>query len=280
MSQSPVTEGEFPTGPELMLWRPGVNRRRLRWCAILRSLVRTIAATTIVVIGLVGLATHELSGTRAWLVIIVVIVIVGVCAVCTVVDYRCAEYDHQHRKCRPCTLEAVRGEFFYRVGEFREFAPVTVDSVHRIIAAVERVHSSSAAVWINVQQLHDVHQVAWDALYLLDRTRTLRNVLIDPRSAECEELRRVRSYLAEVDEAVDRVLTYLLQAELLVTSWERKLAELELMAQLRTELSRVPPETIAVCLQRAEAIPERIFAYITAARDVTHAGPFEWEARS
>jgi hypothetical protein len=152
-----------------------------------------------------------------------------------------------------------------------------MDSIRRVIVAVERVHSSPATVWLSAQQLRDVHQVAWDALRLVDQTRSLREVLTDPRCAEFDELALVRSYLIETDEAVDRVLTCLLQAELLVTSWERKLAEIDLLAQLRLELSRVSNETIAATLRRAESVPESIFAYITAARDLTDAGPFVWE---
>jgi hypothetical protein len=277
MSQSPVTEGEFSTGPELMLWRPGLNRRRLRWRATLRSLLRTFAAAAIVGIGLAALATREVSGPLVWSLIIFAIVLTGISAVGTVVNFRCADYDHQHR---PCPLESTPGEFFYRTGDFRDLPLSTMDAVCRVIAAVQRVHRSTAAVWLSAQQLRDVHQVAWGALRLVDRTSTLRDVLTDPRCAKFDELAFVRSYLIETDEAVDRVLTCLLQVELLVTSWERKLAEIDLLAQLRIKLSQVPRETIAATLNRAESVPESVFAYITAARDLTDAGPFDWERPS
>jgi len=273
MSQSPVTEGEFPTGPELMLWRPGLNRSRLRWRVVWWPVLRTLIAAALAGAVLVALVTHVLP-PEFWLMVFVSVMLTGASAVPAVVDYRCAEYDHQHR---PCSLERRSGEFFYRMGDFYEVPGFTLDCVRRIVAAVRRVHLSPDATWLNPQQLHDIHQMAWDTLHMLYRTQVLRVALADPRCVQFDEVARARLHLAKVDDVVERVLTSLLQAELLVTSWERKLDDADLQGQLREELNRATWETIATTLHQADAVPEGIFAYVTAARDLTNAGPFDWE---
>lgn len=283
MSQSPIIEGEFPAGPELMLWRPGVDRRWLRWRATLWPVLRTLGAAALGVVAFALLITGAAPG-GFWPMVPVAVLLTGLSVVGVVVEFRCAEYDHRHRRGKPCRLETDPGAFFYRSGDFRDLPTSTTDSIHRIIAAVAKVHSSPAAAWLAPQQLRDVHRVAWDALGLLDRTRTLRDVLATQRCTPFDELTLVRSFLTDVDVAVDRVLTCLLQAELLVTAWEQKLVEIDQRAQLRAELNGLrlatPLAAIGATVQRAEAIPESMFAYITAARDLTNSGPFDWEQPS
>lgn len=273
MSQSPVSEGEFPTGPELMLWRPGLDLRRLRRRTVLWPALRTFAAAALGEIGIAALVTDEVP-REFWLMIPLSIVLTGASAVAAAVDYRCVEYDHQHR---PCWLERSPGRFFYRMGDFPTLPPATLDHLRRIITAVHRIHLSPAATWLNPQQLHDIHQMAWGTSHILYRTQALRDVLVDPRCTQFVEAAHARSQLATVDDVVERVLTSLLQAELLVTSWEQKLADMDLLGRLRKELNQATWETIVLTRQQADAVPEGAFAYVTAARDVTSTGPFDWE---
>jgi hypothetical protein len=283
MSQSAIIEGEFPAGPELMLWRPDVNHRWLRWRAILWPVLRTLLAAALGVAAFAVLLTGAAPGSF-WPMVPVAGLLTGLSAVCVVVEFRCAEYDHRHRRGKPCRLETEPGAFFYRAGDFCDLPTSTTGSVHRIIAAVAKVHSSPAAAWLAPQQLRDVHRVAWDVLCLVDRTRTLRDVLTNKQCTAFDEIALVRSFVTDVDVAVDRVLTCLLQAELLVTAWEQKLVEIDQRAQLRAELNAIrlatPLAAIGATVQKAEVIPESMFAYITAARDLTNSGPFDWERLS
>lgn len=274
MGESPVIEGEFRTGSELMLWRPGVDRDRLRWRAMWTCLFSAPG-----IYAVLGAAAAMYDVQRiGWWVICLGVLVVSASVLSIWVSYRCVDYDHQHGHDKPCFLDKVRGEYFYRRSDFHDLSPSMVHTAGRIVAAVRDVHVSPASAWLDPQQLRDIHRVAWDALRSLDRTRTLRGVIRDPRCAALsDDLSRAQSRLAEVDDALDNILSYLHQAVLLVRAWEQKLTEAEVRARLRAELDNVPHDMIAATLRRAELVPENIFAYITAARDLTNAGHFEWE---
>ncbi len=274
MGESPVIEGEFRTGSELMLWRPGVDRARLRWRAMWTCLFSGPGIYAVLGAAVIMHGVQRIG----WWVICLGVLVVCASALSIWVNYRCVDYDHQHGHDKSCFLDKVRGEYFYRRGDFLYLPASMVHSVDRIIAAVRDVHASPASAWLDPQQLRDIHRVAWDALRSLDRTRTLRYVMNDPRCAALwDDLSHAQSRLAEVDDALDTILSYLHQAVLLVQAWEQKLTEAEVRTRLRAELDNVPHDMIAVTLRRAESVPESLFAYITAARDLTNSGPFEWE---
>ncbi|MPZ79670.1 MAG: hypothetical protein GEV28_04430 [Actinophytocola sp.] len=273
-----MIEGEFPTGTELMLWRPGLDRARLRRRALRASLVSTPAAYAVLGVALLILGASAAPRQVGWLCLIVGVLAAGVGVVGLWVNYRCVDYDHQHGPNKSCLLDKVNGEYFYSVSDFHDQPPSIVYSVGRIIATVRDVYASPVIVWLDPQQVHEIHRVAWDALRALDRTRTLRRVMDDPLcDAFPDDLLHAHSRLAVVDDTLDGILNYLHQAVLLVQAWEQKLAETEVRARLRAELDNIPHDTIAATLRRAESLPESIFAYITAARDLTNAGSFEWE---
>jgi hypothetical protein len=275
MVGSPVSEGQFQTGAELMLWRPGLNHAKVRRCALAAALsssasVHVALGAVVIVVG-IG-AVPALIG---WLCLFGGSLALGLNVLKISVDYRCMDFDHQHDS---CFLDKVRGEFFYRAGDFADLGPPIAHTVERIMDSVREVHASPAAAWVDPQQVHDVHQVAWNAVHILDQTRTLRGVVNDPSSgATAGDLTSARSQLAVVDDAVEAINNYLRQAVLLTQAWERKLTEIDLGDRLRSELDSVPHHTIDATLRRAESLPEAIFIYITAARDLTDAGPFEWE---
>lgn len=289
MNQSPVSNGEFYSGTELMLWRPGMNRRWLRWRTVRRSLLRTMIAAALASVELAMLTAHDDPTGVGWALLTFVAIVTVASGVGVAVDYHCAEYDHQHRPDKPCFLEVVPGKYFYRASDFHGYPPSTVESVHRIITVVRTVHTSPAAGWLASRHLREVHQVAWEALRTLDASRPLRSTiasahgeaLAGPRPADVDglanDLKAARSCVAAVDNAVDQIMTYLLQTELLVTSWEQKLADVEVRARLRTTLDWIPQNAGAITLHRAETVTESIFACITAARDLTDAGRFVWE---
>ena len=274
MGESPVIEGEFRTGSELMLWRPGVERARLRWRAMWTCLFSVPGICAVLGAAVIMHGVQRIG----WWVICLGVLVVCASVLSIWVNYRCVDHDHQHRHDKPCFLDKVRGEYFYRRSDFHDLPPSTVHSVDRIIAAVRDIHISPANAWLDPQQLRDIHRVAWDTLQALDRTRTLRTVMDDPRCAALsDDLIHAQSRLAEVDDALGHILNDLHQAVLLVQAWEQKLAETEVRARLHAELDNLPHGMIAATLRRAESVPANIFAYITAARDITNAGPFAWE---
>jgi hypothetical protein len=275
MIGSPVSEGQFRNGTELMLWRPGLNHATMRRRALAAALSSSSSAHVALGAVLIVVGVGAVPALIGWLCLFGGSLAVGLNVLKISVDYRCMDFDHQHDR---CFLDEVRGEFFYRAGDFADLGPSIAHAVEYIIASVREVHTSPAAAWLGPQQVHDVHQVAWNAVHILDQTRTLRGVVNDPPGgAAAGDLTSAQSQLALIDDTVDAINSYLRQAVLLTQAWERKLAEIDLGARLRTELDSVPHHTIDATLRRAESVPEAIFTHITAARDLTDAGPFAWE---
>lgn len=277
MNGSPVTEGQFRTGTALMLWRPGLDYNTMRRRALAESLassasIHVLLGTVVVVMGIAAVPTPI-----GWLCLIGGTLAVGINVLRISVDYRYIDTDHQHA---PCFLEQVRGEFFYNTHDFVDLEPRVAHSVHRIVDAVHTVHTGPAAAWLGSQQLHDIHQVAWDVLDTVAKTRSLRDVVSGSAAGTAgTDLTLARSQLAKVDDAVEAIDAYLCQAVILVQSWEVKLTEIDLRDRLRLELETAPHDTIDAALRRAQSVPEAVFYYITAACDLTDAGRFDWETR-
>lgn len=277
MNGSPVTEGQFRTGTALMLWRPGLDYNTVRRRALAESLsssasIHVLLGTAVVVMGVAVVPTPI-----GWLCLLGGTLAVGINVLRISVDYRYVHTDHQHA---PCFLEHVRGEFFYNTHDFVDLEPRVAHSVNRIIDAVHTVHTSPAATWLGAQQLHDIHQVAWDVVDTVAKTRSLRDVVSESSTRTAgTDLMFARSQLATVDDAIEAIDTYICQAVMLAQSWEVKLTEIDLRDRLRVELETTPHHTINGALRRAQSVPEAVFSHITAARDLTDAGRFAWETR-
>jgi hypothetical protein len=279
MTEFPVLEGEFQAGTELMLWRPGVDRTRLRRRAMWTRLLHKPAMCAGFGAGAIVLGADSVPQWIGLLLVFVGLIALGVSLLNLWITYRCADYDHLHGFDRPCYLDKDRGRYFYSRSDFTDLPPPTVDSVDAIITAVRDAYASPSVTWLAPQQLRDIHSVAWGALRALDQTRGLRLVLDgQPFDTPADDLvQAAQSHVAEIDEAVSRVLACLQHAVALVHAWEQKLSEAQVRAYLSAELTKLPPQATEVILRRAETLPENVFAYITAARDITNAGPFEWE---
>jgi hypothetical protein len=272
----PVTEGEFPTGTELMLWRPGIDRRRLRDQAFSAAVFSSSAIWVLLGIALLAICTLPLQDK--WTSSFVAVLIVAGYAVAVWVNYQCADYDHRHRPGKPCFLDRTRGEYHYHRGDFDDLPESVVCSANAIITTVHAIYASPAVTWLEPRRLHEIHRVAWNALSGLDQSRGLRKLVNDTRcQAISGDLVDARARLSLIDVTSDGILDCLQQVALLVHSWEQKLVESGLRSQLRAEVDNVPAVAMASTLHRAESLTEGVFAYVTAARDVTNAGPFAWE---
>ncbi|SDJ02108.1 hypothetical protein SAMN05192558_10487 [Actinokineospora alba] len=277
MNGSPVTEGQFRAGAALMLWRPGLDYNMVRRRALAESVsssssIHVVLGTAVVVMGVSVIPT-----AIGWLCLLGGALAVGINVLRISVDYRYMDTDHQHAS---CFLEQVCGEFFYHTHDFVGLEPRVAHSVHRIIDSVHSMHTSSAAVWLSAQQLHDIHQVAWDAVETVAKTRRLRVIVADsPACAAGIDLTLARSQLAKVDDTVGEIEAYICEAVMLMQSWELKLIEIDLRDRLRIELESGPYHTLHAALRRAQSLPEAVFSHITAARDLTDAGRFDWETK-
>ncbi len=213
----PVIEGEFPTGPELMLWRPGIDRTRLRRRALCAG-----PFFPRVVLGFMLIATGAVPGHVNWLVLAVGVLLLASSVLAVWIDYQCADYDHQHGPTKPCFFDRTRGKYYYHPSDFRDLPPSTVHSVNRIIIAVRDVHASPASAWLDPHDVREIHHVAWIALRALDRTCSLRILVNDPRyQAIPDDLAGAHACLTMVDDTIDGIVDHLDQVRFLVHAWEQ-----------------------------------------------------------
>jgi hypothetical protein len=195
------------------------------------------------------------------------------------INYLYFDRDHRHGRNKQCFLERVRGAYFYRPTDFIELGPSTVDTASRIATALRDAHSSPATAWLDPQHLRNLHNIAWHALTIVDRSRSLREVVNQGKrnGTDNDLVRAGEDNLTSLDSAMDAILTSLLNAVALVQAWSQKLADSEHRTRLHAELCDFPRDAITATVRAAESMLDGIFAYITAARDVTHTGPFNWE---
>jgi hypothetical protein len=272
MIESPVSWGEFAAGSDLMLWRPGIDRRRIRWRAMVTVRHATTAGYAVLGTVAIILGAHATSRPFWWVMVLVGIVLVAGSVVVLAVQYHCADCDHRHGGAT-CVLCRERSRFFYRRGDVADLPPPLVDAVDQLFTSVHSVHASRAAQWLAPEHLRDIHQMAWNAVTVIDRTRDLHTARSDPACVGCLDADDEHP-LTMVDDVLDRVLSCLDQVVLLVRVWEHKLSCANL---LNTALPDTLADIVADTGRQADALPEAVFAYITAARDVTNAGPFPWE---
>lgn len=273
----PVNEGCFSDGIETMLWNPSLNRARLRRLAARASV---LSMPTLGVPAGIGIAVVLLrsGGTIVTGLLAVLSVLVAIASVANiVVHYRCFAEDHTHGPDKPCHLDRVPGEFFYRAKDFTDLPAPVACAAGGIIDAVGYIHANPAAAWLDHQHLSEIHQVAWNTLRCLDNTRTARRLVQDAREdAELADLvHTTRTALAAIDHGVLDVLTHLLHSVELTRAWASKLQHVSARTRLLAALDHLA--SIEHTVRAAVAVPQTTFAYVTAARDVLAAGPFAWE---
>lgn len=281
---TPVRTALFPDGPDSLLLNPDVPERRWR-----RERARAVLRSRTVLIGLAWAGLMVLAvlavaaGSTAAAVLALCVDIVAATA-CLLVGWRSATgglTDHRHGPGRRCRLDRVRGEFFFRSRDFTGLG-TTGDAVRTLIAGVDELHRSPARPWIDPDLPREVHRVVWQALCCLDRTRAARSLARDladdPDSAAGELAAAARAAVTVVDDALDEVVRHVHGCLVLTREWEAKLRHSELAARTEGTLAALPGEReVQRVAQAAEALPQSVFASITAARDLTGAGEFPWE---
>jgi hypothetical protein len=121
--------------------------------------------------------------------------------------------------------------------------------------------------------------VAWETLCCLDRTRTARALADrlhdEPDAADLAAA--VDEAVEVIDKALADVLFHLRGCLMLTQAWEAKLRHADLHTRTDAALDSLRESQATRVAAAAEPLPQNVFAYVTAARDVTDTGPFPWE---
>ncbi|MFE3170110.1 hypothetical protein ACFXI3_00630 [Amycolatopsis sp. NPDC059235] len=278
-SAGPVRTATFPDGPDSVLLNPDISDSRLRGERVRTALSREIVLTCLG--GALGTAVALIVGLN------VVLVCVGVVisGLSVVAGLDCAARlmtDHRHDAAHPCRLDRVRGEFFFRSRDFSELGEA-YHAARILIAGVDELHRSPARAWIDPTVPHKVHQLVWQALCCLDRTRAARSLAdeLAADSAAGDLAVAARRSVGVVDGALREVVQHVNACLVLIREWEAKLQRSDLVSLTDRTLAALPADADVRRLSEfAEMLPQNIFAYVTAARDVLGAGAFPWEQHS
>lgn len=279
VTSSPVAIGEFDDGSDAMLWHPHLSRARWR-----RETLRAALPARVVLCGLLGVAfvAEGIAGHTGLAAVLTAglgVLAVGSATVAAVVNAACFDTDHAHDRHRPCRLEQRPGEFFYRTKDFLTLGTGVHDTVAGVLDAVHQLHSTPARAWLHPDLPREAHLVAWEVLCCLDRTRTARAVADQLRGDhEAGELAaRANDAITVIDQALAEVLRHLRHCVALAQAWTTKLRHADLETRVQDTLVSLGDAGAARIAADAEVLPQNVFAFVTAARDVTGTGPFPWE---
>ncbi|GAB2790657.1 hypothetical protein [Amycolatopsis magusensis] len=277
----PVHAATFLDGPDSMLLNPDIPESQWRGERVRAGLRPRTVLTGLASVALAALAAASGSGFAAVLSSGAGILTVGASLVAGWYSAARMLIDHRHGPGSPCRLDRVRGEFFFRGRDFADLGTASY-AVRTLIAGVGELHRSPAREWIDPGVPREVHAVVWQALCCLDRTRAARTLAgelaADPDAAVGELAAAAREAVTVIDDAVNEVVRHLHGCLVLTRAWEAKLRHTALSTRTDHILAAVPdPAEVRRLSEAAEALPQNVFAYITAARDITGAGTFPWE---
>jgi hypothetical protein len=278
----PVTSGLFPDGTDLLIWNPQLPSRRWRREAVRASIDGKSMRWGAYGVAAVGLGLGPASGIAAALLILFGLAWLGLAAARLVIFSSNWEIEHDHPKGKRCRLERRPGEFFYRKRDFADLGPRVASAVAYLIDAVSYLHRTPARSWLDPELPDRVHRVVWEALSCVDRTRAAR-VLAQKLTAESDEeelAAAARLAIGTLDEALDELVAHLRACVTLTVAWEQKLRHADLADRVETTVQALQEIPLRSAADDAAELPPAVFAWLTAARDLTDAGPFAWELLS
>lgn len=271
-----LTEGDFADGPDVMLWNPALAANHWRREAIRAFVSR--CCTTPFVVGLVVLALGIRIAESIPGALMVggagALVLSCLCDAATTVI--CLDIDHTHSRCR---LERSPGEFFFRCRDFADLGPRAHHAATRLIDLTGDLHSTAVRGWLASGLDEEAHQLVWEALIRLDRSRTARQkaTQLAEVPGESELASAVTAAVEELDDELDELVFQLQSCVTLSRAWELKLRHAELAEHAVAVQDELQAASTSEVTALAEELPRSVFAYVTAARDLTAAGPFPWE---
>ncbi|MFE5565051.1 hypothetical protein ACFQ68_08670 [Amycolatopsis japonica] len=273
---SPVLDGVFPDGPDILLLNPVVTarqwrRRQILATAHLRTVLKGLACVTAVVIAIV--VGHGFAGKFIAAVLVLIPVLAGCCAAGAIRAYEGLHDDAPHT--------GLRRGYGWRSRDFADLGSESAGLVRELLAGVDELHRTPARAWIDPALPGEAHRVVWEALCCLDRSRDARalaeELATDPEAGEDLSI-AARQAVTTIDHGLGEVARHLRGCLLLTRAWERKLRRTDLTHRTGHVLAALPGRDQLRCLTgAAEALPQNVFAYVTAARDLARAGEFPWE---
>ncbi|WP_020499953.1 hypothetical protein [Sciscionella marina] len=275
---SPVARAPFADGADRLVWNPHLSpahRRRARWRALAHGevLITALAGASLVTAGIT-------APTGAAVLVFVLGGWTLLLAGLTAFDKARPEaLAPRHAHGRGCRLASRPGEFFYRSQDFTGLGEPIHGTVCALIDAVDVLHTSPARAWLDPGLPRQAHLLVWETLRCLDLTRHARALAEDlaqePGSGDLAA--RVRDALTAIDREIEQVCDCLDDCVTLARVWEAKLRRADLAAHTETTLAGLPEDPLERLHSAAEQLSLTAFAHITAARDISDAGPFAWE---
>ncbi|MEV6905982.1 hypothetical protein [Amycolatopsis sp. NPDC051071] len=276
LSHSPVLDGVFPDGPDTVLLHPAVTarhwRRRQALAAVRPgSVLKGLAGATVVGFALVS--GDGFAGKFIFAAVVLIVVLAGWRAACAARDERRLHVDTPRTRLR-------RGEG-WRCRDFADLGTDTARLVRDLLAGVDELHRTPARAWIDPALPGEAHRVVWETLCCLDRGRDARvlaeELATDPDAGE-DLVAAARQAVTSIDEGLSEVARHLRGCVLLTRAWEAKLRRTDLTCRTDRVLAALPGrDELRGLTGAAELLPRNVFAHVTAARDLTHAGEFPWE---
>ncbi|RSM37862.1 hypothetical protein DMA12_35255 [Amycolatopsis balhimycina DSM 5908] len=274
-----VTVGDFADGPDVMLWNPAVTTKYWRrWVnrAFFTRLFSTRSVAGLLTLALVlgGGAAETLGGALA-VGGAIALLLSGLCD--AGITAACLATDHQHG--RRCALERSPGEFFLRSDDFLDLGPAAHRTAGLLIDLTGELHATASRDWIDPELPGRAHEAVWDALTRLIRTAPARRhaARLVAMPGEADLATTTATAIAEFDTLLSELLFHLQGCVTLTREWEAKLRHAELVEHTSAVEAELRAASIGLIVEVAEELPRVVFAYVTAARDLTGAGRFPWE---
>lgn len=276
---SPVQHVHTPHGPELVLRNPEITPRQWRRLHLRAGLRPSPVLAGLATAALAGLAAALSSGAAALGAAgLAGLSLIGTVEAC---GQRASQAltAHLHHPSRACAFNRGPGRYCLSATTITDHEP-TRARVRALIAGLDELHHSPAGAWLDSAVPARLHQVVWLTLLALHRAQPAR-ALADDLADKCDVVdlvARTRQAVNRVDDATEQVLRQLQGALLLTREWERKLQRTVLVARTERTLTAMPDHgQLQVLAGDADTVLHTVFGSITAARDLTDAGPFPWE---
>ncbi|AHH98551.1 hypothetical protein [Kutzneria albida] len=172
MTTEPVTHGEFDTGTEWVLWRPGADPVRLRSRALREAVL--VRPVPFVLIGLAVITFNPGPVPLGWPWLAAEAVIVGLGGCWAWWDYRCWGHDLRSGRHLASRTDRGNGDLFYRAHDFADLPEHCRTNAELLVTAISEIHREPGTAWLDPDHREHLHRAAWDALGVLIRSAALR----------------------------------------------------------------------------------------------------------
>ncbi|MGW4526915.1 hypothetical protein [Amycolatopsis sp. NPDC004378] len=275
----PVTVGDFVDGSDTMLWNPALTTKRWRTEVLRTFLVRVLSircgAGLLVFSFVLGTGRGETLLGALMNGGAIVLVLSGLLDALITAAGLASEHQHKPRRCR---LERTPGEFFLRSRDFANLDQAAFRTAGLLADLTGELHDTSARDWFDPELPGRVHQIVWEALTRLLATDAARRHAARVATAgESDLAATIAAAIAEFDALLDDLVFHLQGCVTLAREWEAKLRRAELLDHTTAICAELEAVSIRPVVDIAAELPRSVFAFVTAARDLTGAGPFPWE---